>query len=226
MRPKQTPKKLIIDFLYPLIYICLQRSFRMYEYARYRLLAEEINKKTPDVYPCKKCGTGECCKYPNLKITSFDMKSLIMADSEGRLAAAKVLAERSLRQKERVYCPFLNQKDHRCSIYQYRPLICMIYGYERSTNHNFVPELQNSKGVYDRQVLMCRGVAMTLIKAGLSIDIATKDKINTLMEYLEGIEARSGKISIAKFISRVLPDNRLRQEILAAQVIPITLLSR
>lgn len=209
----------------------------MYEYIQYRALAEQLNASILSDHPCKSCRTGECCKYPNLKISLFDMKHLIAADLAGDLTEAKAIANQSLLKKgRREYCPFLHPTTHSCSIYPVRPFICMIFGYDSSHaleflyqemyhNRNNIPlyQLPSAEDFSIIRINMCRREGKIRLNSDLTLPPAVLNKVSLLRAYLEGIESTAGRGNIAKFASLVLGKEKIMHEVLSTQVMPARL---
>lgn len=79
---------------------------------------------------------GQCCKYPEIEVTVLEMLPMAL-----ELITANKIQEIYPLLQQRKECAFfiqsmLNEKQGQCSQYQYRPLICRLFGALKTKNKN------------------------------------------------------------------------------------------
>lgn len=95
-------------------------------YSELRELQQNLNENYTEFNLCE--GTGDCCE-PNLFILNQDMEVIKSGVKQGDIPLDVVQrAKERARDPNLTNCSFLSN-DNRCTIYPFRPLVCMYYGY-------------------------------------------------------------------------------------------------
>lgn len=95
-----------------------------YQELRERALA--LNQKEGSKHPCVR-GNGACCE-PDIQITADDALNIRQSAMKGLIPLNVIQdAKKRVRNKNRQRCAFLGD-DNECSIYEFRPLVCIITG--------------------------------------------------------------------------------------------------
>ena len=97
-------------------------------------LAEYFQRDTS--YICCHAGCSSCCEKGDYPISQLEleyiMQGFIQLDNE-----TKIKIQENIKKLEKgCKCPFLVHK--KCSIYQYRPIICRVYGLAYLCKNNIV----------------------------------------------------------------------------------------
>ncbi len=104
----------------------MQKSFMKSLYKQVRSAAQIVNN-APISTPCVR-GNGACCYQPEVPSTTEDHEVIIQAAKDGKIP--KHIIDRALKRAFDPLskgCPFLGDNNE-CTIYPYRPVICMMYG--------------------------------------------------------------------------------------------------
>lgn len=127
------------------------------QYLNYRRIATLNVETMGPKHPCQK-GKGSCCERNSLMCTE-DTELLLAAITQG-LIAPDILKTSivNIRSQKSNNCPFLSTQLRTCTIYQYRPLRCMIAG---------VCGTVSSQDVIDRAIAQIR-----MTSTDLGIDVA------------------------------------------------------
>lgn len=124
-------------------------------YQELRQRALNLNQQEAWKHPCSE-GNGACCE-PNIFITNNDALHIRQAVSQRRIPLNVVQdAKRRLRIKDRQRCAFLGE-DNLCTIYEDRPLICILAGAgARTRRANTIKAVEKFKTTGEDTAIPCQ----------------------------------------------------------------------
>ncbi len=99
----------------------------MASYIELRRIAKLNNDSMPADHPCRR-GFADCCRDPRVPVVPGDVKHLKTAIKRGNISRRVIADAKERVIKEPTICPFLNNSTGECTIYEYRPLICVATG--------------------------------------------------------------------------------------------------
>ena len=99
----------------------------MERYINLRRIAKLNNDSMPADHPCRR-GFADCCRDPRVPVVPGDIKHIKTAIKRGNIPRRVIADAKERVKKEPTICPFLNNSTGECTIYAYRPLICVATG--------------------------------------------------------------------------------------------------
>jgi hypothetical protein len=141
------------------------------EYAKLRRMAEIDNSLLSDEHACRR-GCSVCCEA-KVPVTSTDAAYVQNAVRRGDIPPEVVLAAKQKADTKNRSCPFLAEGS--CTIYEQRPLICIITGYgaiARSEKQLTLINQPDFPGLPAREVstTMCKEGAALMGKSGTILE--------------------------------------------------------
>jgi hypothetical protein len=81
----------------------------------------------PSDHPCRN-GNGRCCNERDIPVTPSDERYIAAGIRSGKISAETVFRARKNAKDSSVgHCPFLGP-DKKCTIYEFRPIVCVVTG--------------------------------------------------------------------------------------------------
>jgi len=98
------------------------------KYELYRKAAKGLHTMyVTEDHPCG-CGGGRCCMEPNIPVCEGDKEVILSAIQRGKISRTDILHAKRRVVEDATACGFLRPDTNKCTIYQYRPMICVATG--------------------------------------------------------------------------------------------------
>ncbi len=108
----------------------------------YQEFLKEFDKKLASYfevqkdYICCRCWCSECCEQGDYPISQIELEYLMQGFAELSLDMKRLVQENFKHFQSGGACPFLIDK--KCSVYNYRPIICRVHGLAYLCRDNIV----------------------------------------------------------------------------------------
>lgn len=171
-------------------------------YLAIRRTAEVMNNRKSANHPCVR-GNGECCRQRNISLTFEDAK--LIERAVGRRQIPESVRQQAIANASdptREYCPFFDIEGRVCTIYRYRPIICIAYGIGGIPESNGITT-DVPKGRM-RALNMCHGCFNSLDGSMETVPLQDVQDYRVIAGYLE----QSPRISSSDFVREILPGRR------------------
>lgn len=190
-------------------------------YRQVRQTAEQLNSRMPADHPCQR-GNGECCMVRDLAMTMDDLG--VIAEGIANEDISQETLHQAMRNEgdeENQYCPFFDRTNRVCTIYEYRPLVCVSYGMGASPESQDVYDAAVTSQVQGEDaaiplfncdhVQMCQSCIITQGIRDVQIPLQDVQDSQTIKSYLEETNTFS-TASFVRALPRLYPDLNKTEE--------------
>lgn len=170
--------------------------------------AREIGLRANSIESSACVANGTCC-ISDVPLTKGDVEIIVEGIRQGQISRDVIYAtiDRSRDSKRREKCPFLNS-ENKCSIYDSRPLICIVWGIGGSPHKFSLEGVQkaepgriNNSDLIQQACLECHLLTVFNTTSEEANELAQEARLQAEPVLMEG----GRKYTTSEFVKRELP---------------------